>query len=254
MVDPRHDAKDNILNLPEPLPELLRAMQSLHARGFTLDGGGLSGNAEIMLWFSWLEKEPGPRPSRWLEMADAFGNGSHFPLNEAVVRSIPSPMPPACAKLVERALANRDYGVCRAACEVAGKSGRKEFIKPLLEIIATEPHDWLLRAASDAARELGAGYDLLDVWADRLDDETLYPIAMDNLQTVLEGLPGSYGGRTDLGRTERLELRKQWKAFLGEHAADIRAGKKFKLPDPAVQPALFGRARSFQFPDGTNWP
>ena len=254
MCSPRHDAKDNILNFPEPIPELLRAMQSLHARGFTLDSGGLSGDAQIMLWFEWLKNEPGPRPARWLEMAEAFGTGCHYPLNEAVVRSIPSPMPPECAKLVERALADRDYGVCRAACEVAGKSGRKEFIKPLLEIIETEPHDWLLRAASDAARQLGAGYDLLEVWADRLDNEPLYPIALDYLQTVFEGLPGGWGGRTDLGRTERLELRKQWKAFLAEHAADIRAGKKLKLRDPAVPPALFGRARSFRFPDGTNWP
>ena len=151
-------------------------------------------------------------------------------------------------------MANRDYGVCRAACEVAGKSGRKEFIKPLLEIIATEPHDWLLRAASDAARDLGAGYDLLEVWADRLDNETLSPIALDYLQTVFEGLPGGWSGRTDLSRNERLELRKQWKAFLAGHAADIRAGKKFKLFDPAVPRALFGRARSFQRPDGTTWP
>ncbi len=237
MVSPRHGAKDNILDLPEPIPELLRAMQSLHARGFTLNADGLSGNAQIMLWFEWLGREPGPRPARWLQMAEAFGTGSHFPLNEVVVRSIPSPMPRECQQLVEGALADRDYGVCRAACEVAGKSGRKEWIKPLLEIIATEPHDWLLRAASDAARQFGAGYDLLETWADRLDNETLYPIALDNLQTVLEGLPGGWSGRTDLGRPERLELRKQWKAFLAEHAAEIRAGKKFKLSDPAVRPA-----------------
>jgi hypothetical protein len=245
---------ENILNFPEPIPELLRAMQSLHARGFTLDSGGLSGNAQIMLWFVWLQNEPGPRPARWMGLVEAFGSGSHYPLNEAVVRSIPSPMPPQCAKFVQGALANRDYGVCRAACEAAGKSGKKEFITPLLEIIETEPHDWLLRAASDAARQLGAGYELLEVWADRLNDETLHQIALDNLQTVFEGLPGMSGGRTDISRGERLELRTQWKAFLAEHAADLRAGKKLKLRDPAVSPALFGRARSFHFPDGTDWP
>ena len=253
-INPRHDAKDNILNFPEPIPELLRAMQSLHARGFMLNSGGLSGHAQIMLWFEWLANEPGPRPAQWLEMAHAFGPGNRYPLQETIVRSIPSPMPPECAKLVEGALADRDYGVCRAACEVAGKSGRKEFIRPLLEIIQTEPHEWLLRAASDAARQLGAGYDLLEVWADRLDNETLYPVALDNLQTVLEGLPGGWGGRTDLSRSARLELRRQWKAFLGKHVADIRAGKKFKISDPAVPSALFGGARSFRLPDGTTWP
>ncbi|MCX7046134.1 MAG: hypothetical protein NTX50_11695 [Candidatus Sumerlaeota bacterium] len=276
MVRPRHDANDNILDFPEPLPELMRAMQSLHKRGFTLNSGGLSGNAQIMLWFAWLQNEPGPRPQRWLEMAEAFGTGSHYPLNEAVVRSIPSPMPLECAKFVEGALADRDYGVCRAACEVAGKSGRKEFYKPLLEIIATEPHEWLFRAAADAARDIAtsntarelatsdtapsysAEYDLLEACADRLDDEHLYPIALDYLQTIFEGLPGGWSGRTDLTRSERLELRKQWKAFLTAHAADLRANKKFKLTDPAlsgsVAAALFGHARSFQLPDGKIWP
>jgi hypothetical protein len=254
MVTPRHGPKDNILNYPESIPELLRAMRSLHSRGFTLDPGALSGNAQIMLWFEWLANEPGPRPPRWLEMSEAFGDGSHFPLNEAVVRSIPNPMPPECSKLVERALANRDYGVCRAACEVAGKSGRKEFIKPLLEIIATEPHEWLLRAAGEAASSLGARYDVLEIWADRLGDETLYPLALDNLQTVFEGLPHAWSGRTDLSRDERLELRRQWKTFLTAHAEDLRVGKKLRLTDPEVPPALFGRARSFRFPDGTMWP
>jgi hypothetical protein len=255
MVNPRHEPKDNIVNFPEPIPELLWAMESLHRRGFTLDiAHGLSGDAQIMLWFEWVKEEPGPRPARWLEMAEAFGTGCHFPLNETVVRSIPDPMPPECAKLVHGALANRDYGVCRAACEVAGKSGRQEFIKPLLEIIATEPHEWLLRAASDAARRLGAGYELLETWADRLDNEGLEQLALDNLQTIFTGLPGQWSGRTDLGRGERLELRKQWRAFLAEHRAELRAGKKLRLRDPAVPPALFGRARAFQFPDGTSWP
>jgi hypothetical protein len=255
MVNPRHDAKDNILNLPEPLPELLRAMKMLHARGFNLNADGLSGNAQIMLWFDWLAGAPGPRPARWLEMAEAFGTGSHYPLNETVVRSIPSPMPPECAKFVAGALANADYGVCRAACEVAGKSGHKEFIQSLLEIVATEPHEWLFRASADAARGLGAGVELLDACADRLDDEHLYPSALDYLQKVFEGLPGGgSSGRTDLNRTERLELRKQWKAFLSAHNAEFRDGKRIKITDPAVPAALFGRARSFQLPNDTVWP
>lgn len=253
MVSPRHDAKDNILNLPEPLPELLRAMRMLHARGFNLSEG-LSGNAQIMLWFDWLAGEPGPRPPRWLEMAEAFGTGSRYPLNETVVRSIPSPMPPECAKFVAGALENADYGVCYAACEVAGKSGRKEFIQPLLEIVATEPHEWLFRASANAAYGLGAGFDLLEACADRLGDEHLYPVALDYLQHVFEGLPGGSSGRTDLTRAERQELRKQWKAFLAAHKAELRDGKRIRIPDPAVPAALFGRARSFRLPDGTEWP
>jgi len=40
-------------------------------------------------------------------------------------------------------LADTDLGVCRAACELAGKSGHHDFRRPLLEIIATENHELL---------------------------------------------------------------------------------------------------------------
>ncbi len=243
MVSPRHDAKGNILNFPEPIPELLRAVDALHQRGLELDGGGLSGNAQIMVWFHWLENKPGSRPARWREMAEAFGDGNCYPLNETVVRSIPLPLPDDCVPLVQRALKNRDYGVCRAACEIAGRSGRQEFVAPLLAIAATEPHDWLLRSVGVALQELKAGFEAWEVWADRLVDETIYPIALDQLQVIFENVPGSYNGRTDLSREERLELRQHWRKFLAANAAELRAGKKYPLKE--VPPELFGKARTF---------
>jgi hypothetical protein len=151
-------------------------------------------------------------------------------------------------------MADDDLGVVRAACTVAGRSGKKTFLKPLLEIIATEHHEWLLREATDAANKLGAGFDLQDIWADRLAEEHLYGLALDSLQTVIEGLPGGSTGRTDLTRGERIELRNQWKTFLTKHADELRSGKKFKVDDPALTPALFGHARTWQLPNGKFWP
>ena len=100
----------------------------------------------------------------------------------------------------------------------------------------------------------GMSLDLLEVWADRLADADVYPIALDFLQNVLDGPSGNYSGRTDLSRAERLQLRKAWKEFLARYADEIRAGKRFKLSDPAVTSALVGRARSWRLPDGTCWP
>jgi len=87
-----------------------------------------------------------------------------------------------------------------------------------------------------------------------LTDEKLYGIALDSLQTVIVGLPGGSSGRTDLTREERIELRNQWETFLAKHADEIRQGKKFKVDDPALSPALFGRARTWQLPNGKFWP
>jgi hypothetical protein len=254
MVTPRREPKDNILDQPRPLRELINAMNVLHGKGYTLEEGALNGEAQILLYFTWLADKPPPRSDHWLEMVEAFGPNSRFPTRVAVLNSIPEPLPDRCAEFVKSRLADPDLGVCRVACTFAGKSGKKIFLKPLLEIIATEHHEWLLREATDAARSLEAGFDLLDIWADRLAEEDLYGLALDSLQTVVEGLPGSWSGRTDLSRGERIELRKEWRKFLARHADEIRRGKKFKVDDPAMTPALFGRARTWQLPNGQSWP
>ena len=253
-TSPRQGPQDNILNDPEPLPELLRAMAALHGRGYALDHG-LSGNAQILLYFTWLKGQKAPGNAHWEEYYDAWGTSSPYALREATVRSIPLPLPASCVPKVQKALDDKDLGVCRLACEAAGNSGDKQFLPALLEIIATEDHEWLLRSATGAARQLGAGFELMQTWVDRMGEEHLYPLALDSLQESLD-LPAvrSTNGRTDLSRGERLHLRAVWREFLTLHEAELRAGKRFKLDDPAVKPDLFGRARQFRFNDGKVWP
>lgn len=253
-VNPRQDPKDNILDQPRPLRELISAMSALHGKGYMLQDGALNGEAQILLYFTWLADQPPPRSEHWLEMVQAFGPNSRFPTRVAILNSIPQPLPESCLEFVKSRLSDPDLGVCRTACTIAGKSGNKVFLKPLLEIIATEHHEWLLREATDAATRLGAGFDLYDTWAQRLAEEQLYGLALDSLQTLIEGLPGGWSGRTDLTRSERIELRNQWRNFLARHADEIRSGKRFKLADPALTPELFGRARSWQLPNGKSWP
>ncbi len=253
MIEERRDPKDNILDLPEPLPELLRAMLALRKRGFAL-GQDLQGESQIFLYFTWLDGAPPPRPPRYQQILEAFGPNARFPVREAALRSIPDPVPPFARELVLRGLSDPDLGVSRAACAAARRSGDRRFLKPLLELIATEHHEWLLREASDAARALGAGVELLTTWADRLGEDPIYAIALDSLETVIADLPGGSSGRTDLTRSERLALRAAWKEFLSRHAAALRSGHRFKLGDPNLSPALFGRARSWVLPSGKSWP
>jgi len=253
LVVNRHDPRDNILDLPAPIPELLRALKDLRGRGFQL-GEGLSGQAQLLLYFESLAGAPPPRPAHFQQLVETFAVNASFPVREAALRSLPEPVPPFGLPLIHKALEDPDYGVGRAACTLARKSGDRSLVRPLLALLATERHPFLLREASDAARELGAGVELLTTWADRLGDEDLYGLALDSLQSVIEGLPGGSSGRTDLSRSERLALRARWKELLSRHAAELQKGRRFKLGDPALSPALFGRARSWQLPDGTTWP
>jgi len=251
----RTEPKDNILDMPQPIRELLRTMDTLRTRGYYL-GESVSGNAEILLYFHILKGDSSPRPKLYRQFLNAFGSSSWFPIREAAVRSIPKTIPPEYRSFVLERLEDKDLGVCRAACTAAGMSKDKRFLQPLLDIIATEQHEWLLREASNATQKLMPGTTLaiLEVWADRLADADIYPLALDALQQVLDVPSGGYSGRTDLSRSERLQLRKEWKKFLALHADEIRAGKRFKLSDPAVTPELVGRARSWRLPDGTSWP
>lgn len=247
----RDNVEDNILDYPQPLTELLGAMDELRDRGYSL-GTSLSGDAEFLLYFHFLKDDPKPRSKHWMTMLDAYGTGSWYPVREAAVRSIPKPMPKECMDFVMKMLEDRDLGVCRAACSVAGASGDSAFIRPLLDIVATEHHDWLWREATDSARALGAGFELLEASAERLNNKTLCPLALRVLQVVLEVPSGSSG--SSVSRSERLRLREAWRRFLTQHEDEIRAGKRFKLSDPAVTPALVGRARSWKLEDGTIWP
>jgi hypothetical protein len=249
----RTEPKDNILNTPQPIRQLLRAMDALCTRGYSL-GEHISGDVEILLYFHFLRNDPSPRPKRYRRFLEAFGTSSWFPIREAAVRSIPKPIPPEYRDFVLERLEDKDLGVCRAACAAAGMSGDSRFLRPLLDIIAIEQHEWLLREANNAAQTLDAGFDLLTVWADRLAETRLYPLALDTLQTVLEVPSGGHSGRTDLTRAELLKLRKAWKEFLALNADEIRKGRRFDLSDPAVTPALVGRARQWRLPDGTSWP
>ena len=247
----RTDPKDNILDTPQPIRELLRAMDALRTRGYSL-GRNVSGDAEILLYFHILRNDASPRPKRYRQFLEAFGTASWPPIREAAVRSIPKGIPSEYTRFVLERLEDKDLGVCRAACSAAGMSKDTQFLQPLLDLIATEKHEWLLREASNAAQTLarGTGFALLEVWADRLVDADLYPLALDALQNVLDVPSGGHSGRTDLSRAERLKLRKAWKAFLALHADEIRAGKCFDLSNPVVTPALVGRARSWRLPDG----
>ncbi len=249
----RTGPKDNILDTPQPIRELLQAMDALGRRGYSV-GEHVSGDAEILLYFHVLRDDPSARPKRYSQFLESFGTSSWFPIREAAVRSIPKPIPPEYRNFVLERLEDEDMGVCRAACAAAGKSGDSSFVRPLLDLIATEQHKWLLWEATNAAQKLDAGYDLLSVWSDRLSEEHLYHLALDALQTVLKVPSGGSSGRSDLSRVERLELRKAWKEFLALHADEIRRGKRFSLSDPAVTPALVGRACTWRLPDGTSWP
>src|SRR6185503_10413602 len=89
-------------------------------------------------------------------------------------------------KLLMEALDDRDRGVMRQACIVAGESHNSAFAEPLANIVRTERNEWVVRAASDALTQIGAHWAATDAWIERLADEKLYFLGLGFLAGKLD--------------------------------------------------------------------
>jgi len=243
----------DLLNEPEPLPELYRAMQMLHQRGYEM-GSDLKGEAQAYVYFRWLAGQPGPRPPEWSKRFEAFRGDDSFAVREAALRSIPQAIPEDVVPAVMSGLTDRDPGVQRAACEVARKSGDAQFVKPLLHIIATGSHKWLLREATNAMYALKARYELYQAWVARMPEGAMLDYAFDALQSIVANHPFAGSRPGNVTESERLAIQKAWQTFLAKHEQELRDGKKFELGSVEITPDLYGRAQRFAMPDGKEWP
>ncbi len=250
---PRTGEKANPLNFPSPLMELLDAANTAYQRGYQPDH--LYADARFLLYFHRLSvTRPDPMPDGWLRTLDAFGTGSRYAVRERALASIPPSVPDDCVKYVQRAFNDPDAGVLLLACELAGNSKRREFLKPVLEVLQTTRQDWIIREAGNSACILGGQYEASLICANRLAEDGFFGLALEVLVRNLDGLGGSGGGRTDLTRGERIALREAWQQFLTVNAAALKSGKRIHYQDPTVTRELFGRARSWDMPDGSTWP
>jgi hypothetical protein len=144
-------------------------------------------------------------------------------------------------------------GVQIATCKVAEKTKAVTARSAVLKVLRTVYEDWLLDAAYPAAVALGARFEALAIAIERLDEKGMAANSLQQLSTVVQARPGSWGGSLDLGRAR--VLKRRWRAFLHGHSKELKAGRRFKIGDPALSAELFPR-EIFRFKrgDGTSWP
>ena len=258
----RTSPEDDVLDKPGALYSLLPAVDSLRKRGYRSDGVGRT--AELMIFFRQLADKSIPRPpeDKWKSTLEAFMTQNPASLREAALRAIPLPMDTNWFKYVDGRLEDEDLGVMKTACEVAGESGQKHFIAPLVQIVESCQHEWVLRAASDAAWKLGARTQLWEAWARRITDQKLMCDALTVLMRVVDRKRQSGGGNSNLSRDERFALRDAWLKFLAKHHDRLESGKLFAIDDPALTTDLAGRqaverdapAISINLDNGGRWP
>ncbi len=254
----------NTLDAPAPLRCLIQAIDALRGRGWRLGPDPSGGSAVILAQFRELADPNIPRPAtdRWKQTVIAFSDANPPTFRQNAILAIPTPVPDEFEPALMKALEDKDWGVLRSACEVAGKSGRKAFIRPLCQIVESTHETFVQSAASSAAQALGARVELWEAWCEVItDQEHMYEALRELATGTLDLTSGSGGGNSNFTHEQRFAIRDAWREFLRKNHERLARGERLPLKDASVSASLTGSdinasdpAVRFSLPDGKSWP
>ncbi len=255
----------NVLDEPPPLKALIQAIDALRGRGWNLGPNASGGAGVILAQFRELADPKMPRPAddRWKETVIAFIDANPPTFRQNAILAIPTPIgDDKFEKALMNALQDKDWGVLRSACEVAGKSGRASFIRPLCQIVETTHETFLQAAASSSAQALGARMELWTAWSEVITDQDfMYDALCQLAKGTLDFESNSGGGNSNFTRDQRFAIRDAWRAFLAKNRDRLARGERVPLDDPSVTPDLTGSdidplnpAVTMNLKDGGQWP
>lgn len=260
--EPRHGEKVNTLDPPRPQTALMNALDVLRQQGWRTEGGDY---AHQVAWFRQIADKTIPKPLNDTWQRSMLIGIEHGPATVRIsaLKAIPEPMPDDYERPVLKALEDPDWGVLRVACEVAGKSKRPIFARPLVQILEIAHENFLQYAAHDAAVACGARWDLWQAWISLIpyQDHMCHAV-----RTLIDGtveLPAASNssGNSNFNRDQRFAIRNAWRDFLQKHQQQLSSGKRIQEIDPATIAALTGLDFSpdspvveIRFKDDTFWP
>ncbi|WP_338287093.1 HEAT repeat domain-containing protein [Luteolibacter sp. LG18] len=178
--------------------------------------------------------QPHPKTDGWKQTVFAYINANPHTFRQNAILAIPTPVPAEFEPALMKALEDPDWGVLRSACEVAGKSGRTAFIRPLCRIVETTHETFVQSAASSSAQALGARVELWEAWCEVITDQDFMSEALTQLALGPLHLPSkSSSGNSNFTREQRFAIRNAWRKFvrnrLGRTAAHRRS---HRIPCP----------------------
>ena len=254
----------NTLEPPPPLRGLIAAIDALRGRGWRLGPNTAGGTAAILVQFRELSDPTLPRPATdgWKQTLLSFSDANPPTLRQNAILAIPTPITDEFAPALMKALEDKDWGVLRSACEIAGKSDRASFIGPLCQIVETTHETFILSAASSSAFTLGARVELWNAWCEVITDQEFMSTAIRQLaKGTLDLTSGSSSGNSNFTREQRFAIRDAWRDFIRKNSERLARGERIATGDPTVSRALTGSdinpqnpAVRFQLADDKHWP
>ncbi|MBS0658311.1 MAG: HEAT repeat domain-containing protein [Verrucomicrobia bacterium] len=252
--------------LPRPLRELCEAAGTLLQRDLTTpppkDDARLAQAMELIR-LAEEDEDAKPEAEEWQQRVAEGLAAELAPLRRLALRAMPNPPVGDFLPLLEKALADPDPGVVAQAAELAGRSGETRFVAPLLHLVATQPDATAVRAASQAAAQLGADpLALSEAWAERVVDEEL---AREAMQQAARVFPEVVERRAQLEfvsfegveSAARDALRQAWRDFYRTQRAALPSARRPTLVDPRWR-SLFAHEQrviyAFRLANGLRWP
>jgi hypothetical protein len=245
---------------------LLSVVDHLRHQGWRIEDAGRFGKGSLLAFCRQLDDPAVPKPAgkSWEDALRAALSDPSPLLRENAVRAIPLPLTEEWSRLLRVALKDSDGDVLQAACEVAGKSGDKEMIDPVLQAITDGPKHILVPAAAEAAEKLGAGAKVWPALVETMTDEKKAPRAVQQLIIGTIDLPPLTGDTPDFGgwtAEELTAMRNAWSTFLEVNRAILESGRRVPGEDPSITPALIPVSMnpddwkfSVRLTDSTSWP
>ncbi|MEO8703091.1 MAG: hypothetical protein ABI867_23805 [Kofleriaceae bacterium] len=239
-------AETNVYPVPRgAMMELMRAAEILVGRGAIAGAPKTAG--QTALWLAALHK--GARPAGWeTELGKAFVHPTAYVRQLAMERA-PDTLTPALASALAANLAHADVDVQVAAAQLAERA-KLHALAPTLVKAMSRATGLRLNVISNAAYQLGARYDRVQMLVVRLADAAAFDEALSDLCDLLV-----YSGRSVDGKitpAQRAAVIPHWKALIAAHKTEIETDKKLALAD--VTKDLLPPTWKLGKPTGGQWP
>lgn len=244
---------------PIPYPEPRTAVFELLATAEILLAAGMSAKSapstagEIALYV--LEHgSKRPRPAGYESLAAGWLEHDIPEIGVLVLRRTTAPLKPAVVANLPGLLSQPHVGLANAACSALGQAGSNAAVhEPVRAAMKTATDSWLVGCLHATAVSVGISRDAIaKTWVARLDEEDMTLPMLEQLLFVFDSSGHGSSGVPDAAEGAR--LKRVWTAWLREHGAVVRAGKRFALGDPALTTELFPAGFSLSDRAGQRWP
>jgi hypothetical protein len=208
---------------------------------------------EILLWLT--RDSAATQPSEWAVPGAEKWLDHPIPfIRQSALEAMPTtPLPSATRVRLLALIEDGDMNVRIAAAGVAQNAKESACVPAMLRRLARSDSKWEIDAIGYALEQLGASLDAWKVIAGRLDGAKLMQTFMGRLTGVMKGFAG-WGWNSNIPiDPPPTALKQKWTAWLNEHEAELRAGKRFAPGDVALPADLFPKNFAVDTPQG-EWP